>query len=1069
MMMKKLKRIRLINWHYFVNETIDVGGSFLVSGENTSGKSTVLDAIQLVLTTNKRRFNTAANEKSNRNLMGYVRCKTGNENNAYLRKGNVVSYVALEFYEEKTGKTFVIGAKMDSSDEEASVKTKWFVVEDGLDSIAFLSGNRPSMTDEFKHRGKKIQLILRDHEARDRFARRMGNLDSRFFDIIPKSLAFKPMDNVKDFINKFILAERNIEVASLKRNIESLKELEDLMELTREKIKDLEGIQAINSEIEDRNNKIKINRILISKAKVEQAEFRMEGLRKEALVLEQKIKESMQKAKGYEDNLDTGRERLTSYRIALEKNENSAIIQKVLGRLKDLENDERNAIKDYNALKSGLNTVANIALKLKKYDDYFVSKEELSNLAVENMATEDKALLIHEIDKALKVRDEKYSELLHKGKTNLELFKNEKDDLDKEVGRLKNKRITYPSNTIKLKKAIENAFAKRGIARSVHVFCELIEITDARWQDAVEGYLNTQRFNIIVEPKDYDMALEVYKRIRDEVHTVGLVNTGKLNMDIKMNKSSLFEVVKCENRYAKAYAALLLNRVVCCNDIHELKEHRVAITDNCMLYKNFAVRKINSEIYRVPYIGARAIDVQLKMKQNRLAEIDEVLPKLKDEIDRLESVVKVIRLFRKDDLLNFIQSPAQLSTIRKSIAGERENLKDAENDPNYIELKMGMEKKEKEIVELDKRYKEELKLSADFGAKDNQLQNNIIETLKFKRSLEAELEDVLNQNGSLAKAGIEKYNEQIKIKDIDSIINNFGRRISALETEIRERGVALLNRQHVFCQKYESDLNTGAEYMEEYNEEHYKLVSSEIIKFDEDLKKAKENCHLEFRESFLARLKEYIENAQFEFKHLNKALKDVYYGEDSYRFEIKHNKKKESIYKMIMSENNIMEDFNLWSNAFDKEFEDEMDDLFSKLTAYDDQGENVLSEYTDYRCYLDYDIIVENRNGQSQRFSKIYGEKSGGETQTPFYVAIAASFAQLYKLEDTVRIIMFDEAFDKMDDNRIASMVDFLNRQEFQIILATPPSKLEVIGEKMDTILMAMRDGSTSIIESYDL
>ena len=128
-----------------------------------------------------------------------------------------------------------------------------------------------------------------------------------------------------------------------------------------------------------------------------------------------------------------------------------------------------------------------------------------------------------------------------------------------------------------------------------------------------------------------------------------------------------------------------------------------------------------------------------------------------------------------------------------------------------------------------------------------------------------------------------------------------------------------------------------------------------------------------------------------------------------------------------------------------------------------------LSEYTDYRRYLDYDIIVENRNGQSQRFSKIYGEKSGGETQTPYYVAIAASFAQLYKMEDTVRIIMFDEAFDKMDDNRIASMMDFLNRQQFQLILATPPSKLEVIGEKMDTILMAMREGSTSIIETYYL
>jgi len=64
---------------------------------------------------------------------------------------------------------------------------------------------------------------------------------------------------------------------------------------------------------------------------------------------------------------------------------------------------------------------------------------------------------------------------------------------------------------------------------------------------------------------------------------------------------------------------------------------------------------------------------------------------------------------------------------------------------------------------------------------------------------------------------------------------------------------------------------------------------------------------------------------------------------------------------------------------------------------------------------------------------------------------------------------MFDEAFDKMDDNRISAMMDFLNSQNFQIIVATPPAKIEVIGEKFDTILMAMREGTSSIVEEYEL
>ncbi|MEA4890753.1 MAG: SbcC/MukB-like Walker B domain-containing protein [Clostridiaceae bacterium] len=197
-------------------------------------------------------------------------------------------------------------------------------------------------------------------------------------------------------------------------------------------------------------------------------------------------------------------------------------------------------------------------------------------------------------------------------------------------------------------------------------------------------------------------------------------------------------------------------------------------------------------------------------------------------------------------------------------------------------------------------------------------------------------------------------------------------------------------------------------------------------------------------------------------------MKNIYYGEDSYKFDVSANNQKEKLYQMIMSPSNEV-GFNLWSQSFDAEYHDEMEDLFAKLTAYDDRGDKVLEEYTDYRNYLDYDILVEKRNGSVQRFSRIYGEKSGGETQTPYYVAIAASFVQLYKSGDTIRIIMFDEAFDKMDDNRISAMMDFLNSQNFQIIVATPPAKIEVIGEKVDTILMAMREGTSSIVEEYEL
>ena len=103
-----------------------------------------------------------------------------------------------------------------------------------------------------------------------------------------------------------------------------------------------------------------------------------------------------------------------------------------------------------------------------------------------------------------------------------------------------------------------------------------------------------------------------------------------------------------------------------------------------------------------------------------------------------------------------------------------------------------------------------------------------------------------------------------------------------------------------------------------------------------------------------------------------------------------------------------------------------------------------------------------------QRFSDIYGEKSGSETQVPYYVAIAASFYQLYRYGNSVRLMLLDEAFDKMDDERIGSMLDFFNSLDLQVIMATPPAKIETIGEKVDTVLTAIRVGANSIVEEYD-
>ena len=112
--MKLLRKVKIINWHYFWNETINIEPIVFLTGLNASGKSTLIDGLQVILLgdTSGRFFNKAAMDKSNRTLKGYLRGELGDTDDGgfhYLRNGRFTSYLALEFYDDINDVSFTLG------------------------------------------------------------------------------------------------------------------------------------------------------------------------------------------------------------------------------------------------------------------------------------------------------------------------------------------------------------------------------------------------------------------------------------------------------------------------------------------------------------------------------------------------------------------------------------------------------------------------------------------------------------------------------------------------------------------------------------------------------------------------------------------------------------------------------------------------------------------------------------------------------------------------------------------------------------------------------------------------
>lgn len=1066
---KQLTRVRLINWHYFENETMSFGGSTLVSGENTAGKSTILDAIQLVLTTNTRKFNVAANEKGNRDLRGYVRCKVGNVGETYLRKDSVIANIALEFFEEKTGKYFVLGVHMSSPDEESPVVTKWYMEECRLEALAFLTGKRPSLAEEFQVSGKRVKFIEQKHAAKDRFKRRMGNLEERFFDIIPKSLAFKPMDNVKDFINKFVLSEEQIDVAGLRANIETLSELEDLIQKSQLKLDMLTRIVAKYEAVKEKDNDILINEFLLSKANLEHLEQEMESLQKRLGEFEQYRESNRIRLTELDSQLVNTDDRLIALNVAANSNDANHLVERARQRIRDLTNKINEEQEKCTKLKDDIKQIEVWLRALKPLDLTPVSGEELKLLG-SSCDPKEKV----EVLQKLVYEKEQIMGAIHTQDTQLQIEQKGLDesilDLQNRLRNLENRKLDYPEHTKRLKAAIEEELKRRGIVTKVYVVCELLEIIDETWKNAVEGYFHTQKFNLIVEPDYYDSALAVYKKNQNRIHTAGIVNTRKIKTGQTVDSGSLAYVVHSENRYAKAYADYVLGRVMRCDTVEELENHKIAITASCMLYQGFVVRNLDGETYKNPYIGQHAYRTQIVNTKAELQEQSERRSGIRTKREVLTTVLEADREINLGLTATYINAPFYCNQFLEQQKEAKKEEEEASKDPTYIQLKHDIDITQKEKVKLQgeisglqtENIRLEQKMEADKSTLKTHRNTHTVEKKIYEEKTDA--------NSTCKLQAEEKYALNRRSKAPLKIMENFSPQRAQYGKEREELlhgNQGLQSLQEAFNYKFDQDFLRGMEGMNDYIESKAQLESVEILRFEEKLKKTKEDCEEVFKSDFLSKMKNNIENARSEFKSLNKALQNIYYGEDSYHFLITFDKRKESLYRMITSENN-MEGQNLWTQAFEAEYKEEMEALFEKLVTKDDHGDKVIQEYTDYRSYLDYDIEIHKKNGTVQRFSAIYGEKSGSETQVPYYVAIAASFYQLYRLGNSVRLMLLDEAFDKMDDERIASMMEFFNSLDLQVIMATPPAKIEIIGEKVKTILTAIRVGANSIVEEYD-
>lgn len=1075
--MKKLTRLKLINWHRFTNTTIDLETSTLISGENGAGKSTLLDAIQFVIICSTNYFNKAAHENGKRKLTGYIRCKTGRENKPYERTGEISAHVALEFYEEKRDKYFVIGAVVDSASEGQEKTARYLMDGVRLEDDFFFQGRTPKSINQFRTTNEKkiIQWYTTDKEARSMMKNRFGRIEDKFFRLIPKALAFRPIDDIKDFVYSYVLDEKTVNIDVLRENVRTYQDLQRTLENVKVRIGRLENINTLHDQAMDGLQKDRQYEYYLARAEADlvqesigrmQSEIQSDMLRLEELNGQiRTVKEEQTEKLQIRDDL---RAELATDKDFLAKDEQEK-------KLQILENRKSDMLKERDTLQKSMDVAKEQLKKLLKVKD----TDDCIRLYYENLCTPDKDFRLTEtkenLFRVISYKNEMRNRVLQK-KAEVQAKEaavtGEKQELDRKIELLMKKKLSYTDDVERVRTSIKEEFQRIGRTPEPRILCELLEITDDTWRNAVEGYLNTQRFYILVEPENFDIALGIYDRLRKErkAYGVGLINTQNLEEFDTAPEGSLATVVSSKNKYAKRYINMILGKVHMCDHYRELKKYKTSITRECMKYQNNVASAIKPAVFETPYIGQNALKVQLEQAKQKREKIKKQLEEMQERIEQLAFVLEPLSTEQDTDIKYRIDVIGDLRQISVEIRKCKDNIATLEKNSNMIMKQVQLSTLEKMLEEIAVNLNNQNRAAGKIEERISLTKQRVADE-KVNHAEKAVLsEQIGDRAGDSLPIWKQEYEKQTVDKSFTQFKDNYLRRRKANQTLVDRSVDAMKGAMNGYKTAHDFGAPAAMEGYPDFEAEYLKLKNSELLQYEDKVETARSAAEEEFREQFLSKLQENMKTAQTEFKELNTALNDIAFSNEKYEFMYMPSKKYRQYYEMIMDDFNAMQGESIFSGMFNENHKAVIEELFERLAIDNDNSVKALDEFTDYRTYMDYDIRIIHSDGNYSLYSKVCEEKSGGETQTPFYVTVAASFVQLYKNNiggEAIGLVLFDEAFNNMDDERIGGVLEFLRRLPLQILIAAPPDKIQYISPFVEETLLVMTDEKVSFVERY--
>lgn len=1067
---------QVLTFHEYVN---------LFSGMSGSGKSTVMDAIQVILygSISSSFLNKAADDARNkRSVLSYLK---GEQKDGTANRGgsDFCSNIVLEIEDTGSHLSSCVGLAFEVRKNDSEIRKMMYFSHSGQmpDSGYLTKEGYPYTNQDIRklveeranspeNRGKEINRVYPSKEAYTNalYDVLLGYIDGKRFTVMEKSaIALKMTDGTGQFIKDYMFPKNDGDIiGKISEQLGSYRDIQEKIRDMRHRIELLTEVQeagkrklAVSADIIRLRAMIRCTEVLELQDKIAADE---EGI---GTAAEELVRLEAEKAK-----LDAEMEDIEEELIQVSADLQSSDLGVKEGQLEELVTLQKMYAADSEQWRK-------VTQGLRKWEEDTVITDYVSNPMLNKIEDFCKgkvdAELCESLKKSIQSTRENIDEVLEECNEQRRELEKEIKELSRLVDDLQNDRKSYLPVLKEARAALERRLTDRyGRSIKVNIFADLFNVEDAEWKDAIEGRMGRLKLSLVTEPKYAHDAAVLFREMK-KYEEVDLINTDAVaKLDRSVDENSLYEAVQTEIPYIDACLRRYLGRIQKCHTVEELERVRDGVTPDCYSYSNFIFRHLRKKDYeKYACIGTKVSKAKLAEYQENLQKQETECAGLRQLIERLKAAAGFEHL--DNDAAYFerlSRAGKDLDKVTGSIMKLRQDiarLKEGE----YKELQA-----RKERLEEKKREKK---------IQQNQNQNLMNERTRIMSQKEGEVNRLRTdleekRIGYKADAQIEaEVTEQLKTRSGQAIRNRISAQISVLEGKEQEETETLQNARNRFNREYPSVGFNGAEkdntvydrLLQDYQNDYEPKYESEFER----------QCSLIYkslRENVIATIHGDIKAAKRHTHDINRLLRKTNFADSTYQIKIEPAcDEKGQFYEMLtaseLDSKNVGADviegqLSLGEDEFYQKYEQKIKLLTDKFMPIREEDSRVreqrlrdMEEFADYRNYLSFTMYeqVTDENGAVIRenyVDEMAGRDSGGEGQNPKYVALLAGFAMLYNAQSNrdskIKLVLLDEAFSKMDQERSAVCLKYARKMDLQLIVCVPDERLQSLIQNVDCV-----------------